>query len=113
MKVTWTAQVKTDDPKKALEMSQGKWWFFANCTEAQLRKYGRWIGEACGLCKCTAWATCEHCPFSELFFKEWYGCPDIYSDAKLVHEQYIEGEATLKDFHSAARKVWDKLKSLR
>lgn len=112
MKVTWTRQTKTDDPKEALEMAMGKWWFFANCTKAQLKLYGRWLDRHCGLCKCTAYSTCRGCVFSHT--TEWglCGCPPVYTTAKSALWDYRHGIATLKDFHASARKVWDKLKSL-
>lgn len=112
MKVTWTPQTKTDDPKEALEMSIAKWRFFSYCTKAQLRRFAEYMMDNCGLCWChntNLDGPCGDCPFAV----DSAGCPDILFAARDIASACIYDKATLKDFHAASRKVWEKLKGLR
>lgn len=115
MKVTWTPQIKTDDPKKALEMSIAKWRFFTYCTKAQFAEHEDDLSDPCGLCffpngNCAF--DCKRCVFGTKK-RDGYSCHSMYKAAIRTWLRWDEGEATLKDFHVAARKVWEKLKSLR
>ncbi len=107
MKVTWTKQEKTGDPKKALEMSIAKWKFFTYCTRKQLRQKGCVILGQCGLC--LLYDDCNNkCPLGKR-----KRCYTLVGKASTMQDLWEEKKATLKDFHAAARKVYDKLKSLR
>lgn len=124
MKVTWTKQEKTDDPKQALEMSIAKWRFFTYCTKDQLSDRILEAGEPCGLCgyyedfnKSPA-VRCRSCPFSTLKRKNgrlgpYWSCHSVYREPSSMAFSWWCLPPFLKDFHAAAREVWEKLKSLR
>ncbi len=113
MKVTWTPQKKTDDPKKALEMSIGKFRFFTFCTLSQLKAIPEKHLYECALCIYKRGYTCKPCVFSARHGDTVYSCHSSYNGFGYLFEECREGRATLKTFHAAARKVWEKLKSLR
>lgn len=104
MKVAWTKQTKTDDPKKALEMSIAKWRFFTYCTRKQFDDKQDHLLRACGLC--WFFDGCGPCCFDD-------ACGTLLFPAMQNRNKCRDGKATLKDFHASARKVFEKLKSLR
>lgn len=111
MKVTWTPQKKTDTEAEALEISIAKWRFFGWCTEGQLKEEGSQIENRCGLC---IWMDdkCKICIFESGCY-EGSGDTCVYEEAKASYREYLYEGGALKAFHAAARKVWEKLKSLR
>lgn len=112
MKVEWTPQVKTDTAAEALELSIKKWQFFAYCTWAQYRSHSRYVARGCGLCHRFN-NSCTNCLFGRVWLGDMYRCNPVVLRCCDMASPEAKYKFTLTQFHAAARKVYDKLKSLR
>lgn len=112
MKVEWVKQTKTNDPKKALEMSIAKWRFFTYCTKAQFIDYWMKINFGCGLCKLYTNSN-GHMECGKCSFYQGPDCNPSFTLANDTAHDLYDDIGTLEAFHVAARKVFEKLKSLR
>ncbi len=104
MKVEWVKQVKTDTAAEALDLAMAKWWFFAHCTWEQLTNTREVSVILCALCM--YYEQCKVCTFDPY-------CADLFCKASSLYTRARGHKDALPQFHAAARKVYDKLKSLR
>ena len=118
MKVEWTAQVKTDTAAEALDLAMAKWWFFAHCTKKQFAEYSQKLKANCSLCLLSIYddddmADCQSCVMGQYNNDiNAYKCHALVLEAVALSKRVVVA-ADLTQFHAAARKVYDKLKSLR
>jgi hypothetical protein len=110
VKVTWVSQDNPTSAADALDKSIAKWRFFSYCTAEQFHQEYSKLDRMCGLCYWddTQGGACENCLF---------GCPPIFNEATDLGDEYEYGyeddKPTLAEFHTAARKVFAKLRSLK
>ncbi len=114
--VKWVNQDNPTSAADALEKSIAKWRFFSYCTVEQFNEYLCELDNGCGLC---SYATdndmgCSLCRFTTWSSKKGrWDCHSVYQKADDMATLYYEQQATLAQFHAAARKVAAKLRSLR
>lgn len=119
MKVEWVSQENPKSAADALEKSIAKWRFFSYCTQEQFDDFSNQVDQKCSLCKqhYDLVERCGNCPFvSKRRFRanpRRHNCPGIYEKAGDVKDDVQYDEATLAQFHTVARKVAKKLRSLR
>ncbi len=114
MKVEWVKQIKTDTAAEALELSIKKWQFYSYCTKTQFEERYSHMDQSCGLCFWFGGIENEsHRVCLVCLLGQGASCCDELLAACDVADEYLEEDATLTQFHAAARKVYEKLKSLR
>ncbi len=110
MKVEWVSQDNPTSAADALDKSIAKWRFFSYCTKEQFLLMRAWVGIKCGLCNWNAKISevfrCKMCSFAVHSH-----CPNEYIEARDLADDFPD--ATLAQFHAAARKVAAKLRSLK
>lgn len=117
MKVKWVDQIGPTSAKDALDKSIAKWRFFSYCTKKQGKLHESQLAANCALClwhhNIRIWPAikCDTCTFAD---DSKCSCHRCYGRAMTARNRYFyEHTITLAEFHAAARKVFQKLRSLR